>query len=583
MCITTEAKTENLSKYLFLAPAWWQSLTIMLGLGTLVYAAAYVLAPASGPAWYGAAFTMPAVLAMILTKPLVDLLSAEGLTWNRSALMALVCMIFSLLWMVAGVGLGAKLAYVLGLGSILTIRLLVLTAISSYRIVRMCLPALVQTTAGVVLGVPLFGTGYLVPAALSILIFSVGIISFLLLFDRPLRKAHGISAMPFINAFLAHMTTGSKGLENYFRTISEAVTMPETSFFFQREGKKDVLFVVPNLHPGPLSEIGGGNYPKHLHDEFSEHEIAFISHGCATHDLNLVSESQYKKIAAAIDETRADLSYAPLAGRPLRSRFGTVSVLSQRFGNSILLVTTRSPDMTEDLDYAVGAIVMAEGHRWYENVGFVDAHNCMVEVTSVVLPASPAGSEYMAACRQAMERQADAELFTFYVGAAQKALPFSRKQGFGDMGVLVLVTEVAGVRTAYVLFDGNNVHMGVREVLRDAVIETGVSEAEIMTTDSHVMNTISGRNPVGMAVSAEEILPHLLAAVSEAIADLSPARVAAATGMCRDVEVFGPGRTVQLSATVNAMITNLLPLSVLLLLVSVFLITLMIFMVEPDI
>ncbi|HJJ97530.1 MAG TPA: DUF2070 family protein, partial [Methanocorpusculum sp.] len=275
----------------------------------------------------------------------------------------------------------------------------------------------------------LFGTGYLVPTVLSILIFSVGIISFLLLFDRPLRKAHGISAMQFINAFLAHLTDGSKGLEDYFRTIGEAVTVPETSFFFRREGKKDVLFVVPNLHPGPLSEVGGGNYPKHLHDEFSEPEIVFISHGCATHDFNLVSESECEKIAAAIDETRAELSYAPLAGRPLRSRFGTVSVLSQRFGNSILLVTTRSPDMTEDLDYAVGAIVMAEGHRWYENVGFVDAHNCMVEVTSVVLPASPAGSEYIAASRQAMERQADAELSAFSVGVAQRVLPFSREQG----------------------------------------------------------------------------------------------------------------------------------------------------------
>lgn len=576
--MATEAKTENLSKYLFSAPVWWQSLIIMLVLGILVDAVVYVLAPVHGSMMYGFVFAVSAVLAMVLTKPLVDLLGAEKLTWNRSALVALACMIFSLFWMAIGFVLDAALAYVFGLGFILAIRLLVLTAISDYRIVHMYLPAAVQTIAGVILGVYLFGTGYLVPAVLSILIFSVGIISFLLLFDRPLRKAHGISAMQFINAFLAHLTDGSKGLEDYFRTIGEAVTVPETSFFFRREGKKDVLFVVPNLHPGPLSEVGGGNYPKHLHDEFSEQEIVFISHGCATHDFNLVSESECEKIAAAIDETREDLSYAPLAGRPLRSRSGTVSVLSQRFGNSILLVTTRSPDMTEDLDYAVGAIVMAEGHRWYENVGFVDAHNCMVEVTSVVLPASPAGSEYIAASRQAMERQADAELSAFSIGVAQRVLPFSREQGFGDMGVLVLVTEVAGVRTAYVLFDGNNVHMGVREVLRDAVLAAGVSEAEIMTTDSHVVNTISGRNPVGMEVSAEEILPHLLTAVAEAIADLSPARVASATGMCRDVVVFGPSRTVQLSATVNAMVTNLLPLSVLLLLVS-FLITLLIFMV----
>ena len=117
----------------------------------------------------------------------------------------------------------------------------------------------------------------------------------------------------------------------------------------------------------------------------------------------------------------------------------------------------------------------------------------------------------------------------------------------------------------------------MREVLRDAVIAAGVTDAEILTTDSHVVNTISGRNPVGMAVPAEEILPYLLDAVAEAVADLSPAHVASATGMCRDVVVFGPSRTVQLSATVNAMVINLLPLSVLLLLASI-LITLLIFL-----
>ncbi|MDR3102121.1 MAG: DUF2070 family protein [Methanocalculaceae archaeon] len=571
-----EAKTESLSKYLFSVPVWWQSLIIIIVLGILTVVVVYCVGRDDGMR-FGAAFFGAAVAALIFTKPFVDLLGAEKLTRNRSALMALACMIFSLLWMVTGVVLDVKSAYVFGLGFTLAVRLLVLTAISDYRIVRMYLPAAVQTLAGVVLGVYLFGTSYLVPAALSILIFSIGIICFLLLFDLPLRKAHGISAMRFINMFLAHLTNGSIALEDYFRTISEVISVPETSFFFRRVGKKDILFVVPNLHPGPLAAVGGGNYPKHLHDEFSEKEIVFISHGCATHDFNLVSESECEKIAAAINETREGLSYLPFAGRPLRTGFGTVSILSQRFGDSVLLVTTRSPGMTEDLDHAVGAIVMAEGRRWYENVGVVDAHNCMVAVTSVVLPASAIGREYITAARNAMEQQVDAELFGFFAGAAQRTLPFSREQGFGDMGVLVLVTEVHGVRTAYVLFDGNNVYAGVREVLRDAVLAAGLDEAEILTTDSHVVNTISGKNPVGMTVPPEEILPHLLEAIAEAVADLAPATAAAATGMCRDVEIFGLNRTVQLSATVNAMVTNLLPLSVLLLLVS-FLMMQLIFM-----
>ncbi|HJJ97163.1 MAG TPA: DUF2070 family protein, partial [Methanocorpusculum sp.] len=156
--MVTEAKTENLSKYLFSAPVWWQSLILIVVLGILVDVVVYVLAPAHGSMMYGFSFAASAVLATVLTKPLVDLLGAEKLTWNRSALVALACMIFSLFWMAIGLVLDAALAYVFGLGFILAIRLLVLTAISDYRIVHMYLPAAVQTIAGVILGVYLFGT-----------------------------------------------------------------------------------------------------------------------------------------------------------------------------------------------------------------------------------------------------------------------------------------------------------------------------------------------------------------------------------------------------------------------------------------
>ena len=233
--MATEAKTENLSKYLFSAPVWWQSLIIIIVLGLLVDGAVYVLSGGTGTMMYGVAFAAAAVAAMLLTKPLVDLLGTEKLTWNRSALVALASMIFSLIWMAIGFALNAVLAYVLGLGFILAIRLMILTAICDYRIGRMFLPAAVQTVAGIIFGVYLFGTGYLIPAVLSILVFSLAIITFLLLFDRPLRKAHGISAMQFINAFLAHLTDGSKGLEEYFRTIGEAVT---DKFLLPARGKK---------------------------------------------------------------------------------------------------------------------------------------------------------------------------------------------------------------------------------------------------------------------------------------------------------------------------------------------------------
>jgi len=59
------------------------------------------------------------------------------------------------------------------------------------------------------------------------------------------------------------------------------------------------------------------------------------------------------------------LTYTAVAGRSGSPLFGSVQVLYQRFGDSLLLVTSRSPQRTEDLDSSIGMTIMAEGHRWF--------------------------------------------------------------------------------------------------------------------------------------------------------------------------------------------------------------------------
>ena len=126
-----------------------------------------------------------------------------------------------------------------------------------------------------------------------------------------------------------------------------------------------------------MGEIGGGNLPKILHDNFNDETL--VTHGCATHDFNLVSESESEKVIDAVNKSRKDLTYTDGAVKSARFMVGTVQVLCQRFGDSVLLVTTRSPQKTEDLDFAIGSTIMAEGHRCFPHVGVVDAHNCMTD------------------------------------------------------------------------------------------------------------------------------------------------------------------------------------------------------------
>ena len=130
------------------------------------------------------------------------------------------------------------------------------------------------------------------------------------------------------------------------------------------------------------------------------------------------------------------------------------------------------------------------------------------------------------------------ELLIFYY-------PIAESRDLGIWGLQVLVTEVDGQRTAYILIDGNNMAQGVREVLLEQVLKI-VDNAEVMTTDSHVVNTITGKNPVGMHVPASEFLPFVMQALQTAIDDLAPSEVAGSTAHCEHIVVFGSNRISEL-------------------------------------
>jgi putative membrane protein len=220
---------------------------------------------------------------------------------------------------------------------------------------------------------------------------------------------------------------------------------------------------------------------------------------------------------------------------------------------------------------------MAEGHRNFSHVGFVDAHNCFTGDISIVPPGSLTALEYQKAALSAIDLGPLQEQHPLEIGSSQVLLPFSRTQGFGDQGIETLVVRAGGQMTAYVLIDGNNIQEGVRDPLRECALSL-VDEAEVMTTDSHVVNTLSGKNPVGLRIPAEQIVPFVERSVREAIDNLSPAEVAGQTVLCERVKVFGSQRIVQLASTVNAMILFIPPLSIAILLLA-FALSLLIYLV----
>ena len=575
MAASPDARMEHLTRFLFTAPPWYvpACLAVLAGLA-LDVAGGRV----PGPFSIGIlAFTVPAILALVLTKPLVHL-SGSFTTWNRSASLALASLIFSVCTTLPGILLPVPhlfaFLYAFSLGLVFGIRLLVLVATADYRPARMLPAALSQSFTGFLAGWFLFPGPF--PAAALVAHVAVGAAALLLIYliERPLYRSFRIHIFHFLNAFLAHLTDGSRGMEGFFSAMGEGITLPQVSFLFRRAGKKDILLTVPNVHPGPLGDIGGGRLPHILHGSLDGEVLT--AHGCATHDYNLTREEEAGKIVTAVRESLGRLNPASTASRSVRIREGSVDLLCQRFSDSLLLVGTRAPERTEDLDPAIGWILLAEGHRLYGHVALVDAHNSMTEVSGATYLGSPVATEYLTGGLRAMEAGTVLERYPFRAGVAHVPLPFTREQGLGDLGVQALVIDVGGQKTGYVLLDGNNIVKGGREVLHGGIRDL-VDESEVMTTDTHVVNTITGKNPIGLAVPPAGIAPYVRQAVEVAIADLAPAEAGATTAWCRDIQIFGPQRIAQIASISTTTVNFIGPLGVSLLL-SAYLLTLVTFM-----
>ena len=117
-----------------------------------------------------------------------------------------------------------------------------------------------------------------------------------------------------------------------------------------------------------------------------------------------------------------------------------------------------------------------------------------------------------------------------------------------------MIVEVANQRTAYVLFDANNMEIGFRQEIIDAVSDLEIDEIEVMTTDTHTVNTISrGYNPIGI-VKRAEIIEYARASIIEAIKDLEKVEVGTGTNKIKNLNTFGPKNSTELISTISSVV-----------------------------
>jgi len=563
-----DLKLESLSKYIVTSPSWAKSLALILILSACVEIMAMLgsdknLAhPALFPV---AAYLIPALAALALTPWLARRFRGK-LTYEWSGLTAAIGLVISLFVSLSPIlffSFTFPVFLAISLAFVFAFRMLLLAAVVDFHLRRVVVPAVLHSGIAVIGAAPFLGLQFVQLSIILHISFAIGVLVFIIVIERPMKANFKVGPLELANAFLAHLSEGSHKLDDFFRSIGESVVVPEVSLLMQREGKDEIFLTVPNVHPGPLGEIGGSNLPKILHGMLGERSMVF--HGSASHDFNPVDEVEVRKVGDAVISSRPHTGTNAGCTKSARFRSGSVDVLAQAFGDTIFLVATRSPVVTEDLEFSVGFSIMKAGEKYFRNVAFIDAHNCMDAMEDGVHPATELAMEYLGAAEAACAATAKKDQLRFSAGYAHRTLPFTRAEGFGDLGVQVLVVDAGGQKTAYVLFDGNNMQTGTRDEIRRRLLAL-VDECEVTTTDTHVVNTVSGRNQVGLRVPVDTFYPLVEEAVKEAIADAAPTSTAGETAWCHGIVVFGSQRVSQIASTVNGMMGFILPVAIIIIL-----------------
>jgi len=580
--MSSMSNVAGLSKWIRTLPNAKSSVLMIIILSFIIGVLLFLLQPVSvgngledffyGGAFGFVVFGLPAIITGSTDQLWVESLNGINLKAKHSMFLALVSMSLAGIVGIIGTAVGLIFNMNLFFNSILFgcviafgFNILVILATTRIKLFNSFIIAIIQPLLMIGMLIItsflnnidyIFSLGYITTifkVLIASVIFLIAIYAFISVVESPMKKNLGFGAMEILSYFILHMNEGTNTIEQLFDNAGEAIdTLVGVASFRRLDGSIKALFLSPCVHPGPLGDIGGSNMPTLLANRFDA--FTMVAHGPSTHDFNPVSSDEIVKIEDAVRKALDDMEYSPKASEFIRYSYKKANVGVQFFKNGTIMLSTFAPSGSDDIEYAVGLAAMIESQKELgtENNILVDCHNSFNEEKGGVLPGNPELFQLIDTIKliEPLDLEHDIKVGCYYTDLGG----FDKHQGIGESGLKTMVVEVNGQRTAYVLFDSNNMELGYRETIFNAVEDLDIDEIEVMTTDTHTVNTLSaGYNPVG-TVEKEKIIEFVKISINEAIKDLEPVEAGTNTERILNLKTFGPNNSTELISTISSIV-----------------------------
>lgn len=441
--------------------------------------------------------------------------------------------------------------FLLGFCAVLMLRWIVFSTTSFADSGRVFLSSVLQPTLSMTLALLMSpAIGFSLTASLILFIpFSISVVGLtVLLFtfftDRVGEKAVGIPSLSLFKALMTSWTEDlNEPLEKFFESLGGERDVGLYLLAFKGNKGMKAVMVVPAFHPGPFKNVGSSLFPSSVQDALEKRLRCVVSvpHGLFGHSLDLSSKVQSRKVIDRVLDS-VDFPFFESKVTPfVRVEKNGASASCQIFGDCAFLTLTLAPETMEDLPEELNSAIVSEAEeRGLPLTIVIDAHNSIDGPFNLEKAVNPLRMAAVASLDEALSCQR----YSFQVGAS-RVVPeeFGVKEGMGPGGISVIVTKVGGQKAAYVAIDGNNMISGLREKILSMLQELGITEGEILTTDTHAVNGVvlipRGYHPVGEAMDQSKLIEYVREATIKALNDLETAKVSWRTEIIPNIKVIG--------------------------------------------
>ncbi len=465
----------------------------------------------------------------------------------------------------------------LGAAFAASVNMIVLAATADPNLPRALAPALVMPAGcfSVFLGLGIITPLQFYVAILFVLAFATSSALWVKIVIGPFQRNFKENGLELLHSILdawagwsaadgdRRAAVGTLKMEAFFNRHGQPKEVRFDAVRFAKAGGRRLLWLVPELHPGPYADIGGSDLPAKAASALSGLAEDFaVFHGPSTHDENPTGREHLATVFARVGTALEGAEEAATGSTAVRSKSEHFVVTGQRLGGALVLAQTRAPLSSDDIDASVGREIREAASRaGFQQTVVLDGHNSMAGDLGRIQAGSLEARELVALCEEAARAVSKLPDASLRVGWASLRLSEAERLEYaiGSLGIVAAVTESGGQRAAWVLIDGNNLKGGLRFEMLGA-LKGKVDIAEVFTTDNHAVNTTMGAdNEVGSRKDNVRLIGFVVDAVRRAVADLGEATAAPASGLVPNVQVFGPGLTVRISATINAAVSVMVP------------------------